>query len=289
MSVLSDVRSDVTGFGLVLKAEMVRAFIYTKRYPVATGVGLFLQLIMIMAFVPVGVKLASFGADNPGLSKVYSAESVMAFLMWGYAASAIGLFTNSIRSSAETGVLEQICTSPHGLVTNFLAKAAVVTFFQTLSLGILCGLIYSFFDLPELNINLMSDALVFFLTLGGLYGLGFALGGLTLLVKRVGQISILLRLAFLPVALMNLGNLPGANAQTQPVVEGFLRCMPMFHGLDMLKKMILHNASLGDFVASGNPGLPWLVANTAIWLILGLLAFRLMENVCRNHGGLGTY
>jgi len=277
------VAANVGGFLLTLKAELVLYFIYAKRYIFATLFQAVLAYFVIVYFL---LNQDLFGSGNGS----EQGTKLVGFLMWMFASQAIGLFTGQIRSAAETGVLEQLCLSPHGLVTIFCARAVGVTSFQFLYVGILYTLVTRTQEIP-VNLAPASVALVLVMTLVGLYGVGFILGGLSLMFKRIGQVAILLRIFLLFVVFSPNVFDPGYTGQLLPFKIP-LSFVPLYPGTSMLKLLMAPDGtgaatSLLELAKSGELWL--LVINSGLWFAIGVGIFKLCENVSRDRGGLGTY
>lgn len=265
------------GFFLVLKAELVRSLIYTRRYLFAAVVQMGLTYGLLL-FLVLGYGMYSGEADLSTLLKAQG-NRLIAFLVWTFASAAIGLFTSSIQSSAETGVLEQLCMSPHGLSTILLAQAAGATLFQFSYVAVLYAIVTLTVKM-NLVLPLGSVLLVLVLTILGLYGFAFIFGGLSLLFKRIGPVAIILRITLLPLAFVNLDGFPTA-------MKRLAQSAPMLQGTQMLKKLMVDDVSLVELIKSNDMTI--LVANTAAWLVVGLILFTFMENLSRDKGVLGSY
>ncbi len=276
---MTAIAGNIGGFFLTLKAEFVLYFIYAKRYILAT---IFQAVFTYAVFFFILLNPNLFREATQDIN--IEAERLVAFLMWMFASQAIGLFTGQIRSAAETGVLEQLCLSPHGLVTIFCARAVGVTSFQFLYVSLLFTVVTMSMDI-SVNLAPGSVALVLGMTLVGLYGVGFILGGLSLMFKRIGQVATLLKILLLLIVFYEY---EGSSL----LVERLLRFVPLYPGTSMLKRLMVPDkdgvvVALTELIGSGE--LLILIINSAIWFAIGVGIFKLCENVSRDRGGLGTY
>jgi ABC-2 type transport system permease protein len=120
------------------------------------------------------------------------------------------------------------------------------------------------------------------LTLAGLYGFGYIVGGATLIFKQVESLANLLQnlLLFLNGALLPVALLP-------PVVERFALALPSTWGIIALRQAMFEGATLATLWADGV--LPHLLLNTAVYFVGGLILYQLCETYARRRGLLGQY
>ena len=128
----------------------------------------------------------------------------------------------------------------------------------------------------------LAVGIVFILTLLGLYGLAFFFGGLTLIYKRLGNVTIVIRFAFLILtgAITPIENFP-------VWLQVISKTLPMTQGLKILRLLMIENKSFGHVLASGDFFM--LVMNSACYITFGLISFKLFEKVARHRGLLGVY
>ena len=65
------------------------------------------------------------------------------------------------------------------------------------------------------------------------------------------------------------------------------RFFPLTSGIDVLRKTLLDQVSLGTLAGDGT--LLWLVGNAAAYLALGIVMFRWCERIAKWRGTLGQY
>jgi len=265
--------------GYVLYAEIVREFITLKRYFLEALSGLVMVYILFLGFffsAQTFQSAAPLPADSTGL-----AHRAVGFILWLFALNSIGHFSNAIRDEAHIGIMEQIALSPSGLIVNMWGRAIGKTIVDCLTIGlVLITIIIS--THISLRFPPLSVAIVFLLTLSGLYGLAFFFGGLTLIYKRLGNVTIVVRFAFLILtgAVTPIENFP-------PWLQAIAKTLPMTQGLKILRLLMIENIPFMSVVKSGN--LLWLIINSACYIGLGLVSFRIFEGVARQRGLLGVY
>lgn len=299
------------GFFLVLKAEIVRGWIITRRYWFRTLTGIIVGYGMLMGLIigfmskgcsveqqqdtappavvqesAAPVALPSSLVSDPAKATNY----VLGFIIGLFAFGIVGMFTQGLQGMAQAGVLEQLCLSPQGLVTNFLARSVVAGVNTIISSGIMLWLITWSLS-GKLYWDPVAVPLLLTLTFIDLLGFGFMVGGLVLVFKQTGQVAILVRLVLFGLALfaderMLMGNW---------LMSAFLHVLPVTDAAICLKYVLIE----GQGAAAGGPIVPvyahatysfwFLVVNCALWTGIGIACFKIMENHSRRKGTLGAY
>jgi len=265
--------------GYVLVAEMVREFITLKRYFLEALSGLVMVYILFLGFF---FSARTFRGNSPLLADPTDlAHRAVGFILWLFALNSIGHFSNAIRDEAQIGILEQIALSPSGLITNLWGRAIGKTIADCLTIGMVLVTIILTTRI-SLSFPPLSVAIVFLLTLSGLYGLAFFFGGLTLIYKRLGNVTIVVRFAFLILtgAVTPVENFPGW-------LQVVAKTLPMTQGLKILRLLMIENTPFVAVVQSGD--LVRLIFNSACYIVLGLVSFRMFEGFARDRGLLGVY
>ncbi len=266
------------GFFLVLKAELVRSFIIMRRYWFATVTGLIVSygffVGLIFAFVQSPENLADWA---PAIF-----DKIVGFLIGMFAMGVVGLFTQRLQAMARTGELEQVCMSPHGLVTNFLARSFVASMMSILTSSILLAMLTVSLG-GEVHPNPVSTVVLMILTYVSLIGFGFMVGGLVLVFKQTGQLAMLLRMGLLLLAMF----------ATEQIVEYAwpirfaAHCLPVTDAAICLKYVLLQGEPNGPVFQ--HPSFYALLINCAVWTAVGITCFRYLENWSRDKGTLGAY
>ena len=125
-----------------------------------------------------------------------------------------------------------------------------------------------------LHLDVVSLLPLILLTLAGVYGIGFAIGGLALVFKRIES--------FVQIFQFAIVGLIAAPVDRFPV----LRYLPLAEGARLIRRVMTEGLSIFELPATD---LFFLFANSTIYLGLGFLAFKLLENVARDRGLLGHY
>jgi ABC-2 type transport system permease protein len=222
----------------------------------------------------------TFFMTEGDLQSARLAPALVGYIIWFYALIAIGKMSWGLREETQTGTLEQMYMSsmPMGLllIGRTLATVILTTFevavaFVPLALLLNIRLPWTWEVLP-----------LGALTLAGLYGFGYIVGGATLIFKQVESLANLLQnvLLFLNGALLPVALLP-------PAVERFALLLPSTWGIIALRQAMFEGATLATLWQDGT--LQHLLVNTLVYFVGGLFIFQLCENHARRKGLLGQY
>ena len=274
------------GFFLVMKAELVRSWIITRRYWFRTIIGMAIGYGMLMVLIA-GVLNGGVGGDwktDPEKATNFA----LGFIIGMFAFGILGAYTQGLQAMAQSGILEQLCLSPHGLVTNFLARTVVGAVWTIISSAALVWLVaYSVGG--TLHYDLVAVLVIMALTFTNLLGFGFLVGGLVLIFKQVGQLAMVLRMVMFGLAVMvNEDTLYGSNI----FFQGLMHVLPVTDASVVFKYVLIKgqiNAS-GEFVSVFmHPSFYFLLVSCGIWMTTGITLFKAMENYSRSKGTLGSF
>ncbi len=284
-------------FLLVMKAEIVRSFIIMRRYWFRTITGMVIGYGMLM------VLIAGFIYSRPGVEEnlnkfddpTAATNFVLGFIIGMFAFGVVGMFTQGLQGMAATGVLEQLCMSPHGLAVNFLAQTVVGSIASIISSGVMV-----FAVTWSVGGMLHWDTIPIFVLLGltffNLVGFGFMVGGLVLVFKQVGQVAIILRMGLFALAVFAREEI----LNQAWIVSFMLHLLPITDATICLKYVLIKNQMVTVAGADGAttevfrsvflyPSFYWLIFSCVLWTVIGLTVFRFMEDYSRSKGTLGSY
>ncbi len=276
------------GFFLVMKAEIVRSLIIMRRYWFRTITGMVIGYGMLMVLIAgfmysqssVEEQLGKF--DDPTKATNY----VLGFIIGMFAFGVVGMFTQGLQGMARTGVLEQLCMSPHGLIANFLARTFVTSVTTIISSSIMVWLVTI-----SVGGRLYFDALTVFvllaLTFVNLLGFGFMVGGLVLVFKQVGQVAILVRMGLFALAIFAREEL----LEQGWALAAIMHALPITDAAICLKYVLIegHGIIDNESVFTHQASFLWLFVSCFIWCGIGVAVFKVMENWSRSKGTLGAY
>ena len=288
------------GFLLVMKAELVRNFIIMRRYWFRTLTGMALSYAMLLLLV---LGFMYKGADVGDMAtKLSSAESatngIVGFIIGMFAFAVVGMFTQGLQAMAQNGQLEQLCMSPHGLITNFLARSIVGSVSMIVTSAILVWLLAASVG-GTLYADFVPTVALLALSFANLIGFGFMVGGLVLIFKQTGQLAIMVRLALFGLAIMASDEIETWH----PAGRWLAHALPITDAAICLKYVLIKGQMRPVEVLSGgsgetamefvsvfaHPSFFFMIANAIVWTLIGVTCFRVMENWSRHKGTLGAY
>jgi len=279
-----------------MKAEIVRSSIIMRRYWFRTLTGMIIGYGtlagMIMAFMQKG------GDANVAtrFTDVETATNTTLGLIIGMLAFGIvGMFSNGLQQMAQNGQLEQLCMSPHGLITNFLARASVGSVMSVFTSSIMLWAVAKTIG-GTLHTDVASLVLLLALTFTNLIGFGFMVGGLVLVFKQTGQVANIIRMALFALAVAATDKIT-----TWPLFARLVaHVLPITDATICLKYVLVKGQMVNTVNAAGetvsqfssvylHPSFFLLVISCVTWTAIGVTLFRLMETWSRNKGTLGAY
>lgn len=304
------------GFFLVLKAEVVRTLIISRRYWFATLTALFVACIMFTGFFYGFLAGIGLGVGMAGVA----IEKALGLVIGIFAFSMVGMFSSGLAGMARSGELEQVYMSPHGLITNFMARSTVSTILSIVTWTLILSFMSASLSragapasddatvqasanetqavVPQpgggpasiesmkgdgtLHADPLPVSVLFFLTYFSMTGFGFMIGGLVLVFKQVGQVAVLLRFAMMAIA----WSASDALYDMHFVIQWIGHMIPVTDAAICLKLVVLRG--IGNDVFT-HPSFFFLIANVAIWTPIGLACFKTMENWARSKGTLGAF
>ncbi len=198
---------------------------------------------------------------------------VVGYLVWVLAIMAYSELSWSVLNEAQAGTLEQMYLSPFGFHWVKAAHLLSTLVLQLAMAGVML-LLMLITTGERLSLDLFSVLPLLLLTVAPVYGVGYMLGGLALVYKRIQaffQIVQFIFIAFLVVP-------PGGS----PLVQ----FLPLNLGNHLLRQVMVGGASILQLEVV-DLGMLLLVA--AVYLAAGLLVFFRCERVARRDGLLGQY
>ncbi len=282
------------GFFLVMKAEMVRNWIIMRRYWFRTLTGLFIGYGMLLLLV-FGVMSSGPAVDEMASKFMSSGQAAtnwaLGLIVGMYAFAIVGMFTQGLQELAQSGQLEQLCMSPHGLVTNFMARSIVSSVTNILSSALMIWLIAKSVK-GTLHADFVPTAVLLGLAYFNLIGFGFMVGGLVLVFKQAGQVAVLVRMVLLFLAILATDKVESWRI----VWRLMAHALPITDAAICLKYVLIqgqtHVNSAGETVAGSvfaHPSFYFLMISCVFWTLVGISLFKILENWSRSKGTLGAY
>lgn len=197
---------------------------------------------------------------------------VVTYAAWQLAAEAQGWLAGMIAAEAGAGTLEHLFLCRFGFGWVALGRTAMSMLYSVVMSAALLGVMLLVTG-ERLVLDPLPLAPVVATLLVQAAALGVLVGGLALVFKRVQR-----ALEALYVGVFLLVGVPLADAP-------WLALAPLALPAELLRRVTLDGASLADVAAP----LGWSAVLAAVYLALGVLAFRACEAVVRGRGSVAQY
>lgn len=249
-------------------AELRRSWILFRRYPVQAISGMAMTLMLFLGLVfGAGYMAGSVSKFGDRLDSL-----IVGYVLWNLLIFAMGEISVGLRAEAELGTLEQLLLSPLSGVRIFLMRAlanqAVNLILNLAILGIILVVTGKRLHFTPAILVPLATALM------ATYGLGLALGSLALVFKRIGA-----ALNLSQFGLMALVMVP--YEQIQPA--SWLDALPVVPSAAMLRQVMVQGSTFTalEFTTA--------LANGLGYLLMGVVIFKWMDGIAREHGFLSGY
>ena len=243
-------------------------------------------MLLIVGFMARREEVEGLIDTRLGLNPEDATNAALGFIIGLFAFGIVGTFSQGLQGMMRSGQLEQLCLSPYGLVTNFMARSMVGAVTSVLSSSVMLYFVAKTVD-GRLYADPVPTIILLVLTYFNLIGFGFMVGGLVLLFKQTGQIAMLVRFALLGLAVWVSDSIDtGYRA-----IDWLVHALPIADAAICLKHVLIHNQMIGGERVSvfSLPSFPLLLISCVAWTLIGISIFKVMENWSRDKGTLGTY
>jgi ABC-2 type transport system permease protein len=229
---------------------------------------------MIFFVIFYGAKF--IGGNNPSFGGTLEGI-VMGFMLWSFVIFAYSDLTWDFIQEAQQGTLEQLYMSPLGFgwvsvsyVLSFLLINFTITFGMFFIMMAVTG--------KWLHLDFLSLLPLMLLTIWGVYGFGFLMGGLALVFKQVQAVFQVFQFVWLLFVL----------AAQPSIMESFpiVKFLPVTWGTHLIGNVLLGGQSLYQMPLFD---ILFLALNSAIYFGLGYMGFKMLEKTARDRGLLGHY
>lgn len=241
-----------------------------KRYMVNSVSGL-VSIYMIFMLIFMGFQSVSRYASTSGLDGSLEG-TIVGFFVWTFTIYAFSNLSWNLANEAQTGTLEQLYLAPCGF--KWVGACTIIS-----------DLVFSFVPIMALlmammattgkwlRVDLISLVPLLLITLLGGYGVGFALGGLALVFKRIQALFQIMQFVFIGLLVI-------------PIRVPVAKYLPLAMGNHLIYRTMVDGVRLWR--------LPLGDVLTAVWvgaayLAVGIGIFSWCERVAKNRGLLGHY
>jgi ABC-2 type transport system permease protein len=252
----------------LFKANLRKEYIEMKRYlPNTLALLVTFYVIFLAAFF--GIMFIG----DPASFDVNVQYSIVSVVFWSLTMMTMNFIGFAIITEAMRGTLEQLYMSPLGVWKIMLTRIIGQFLLQFIIMIIL--LFAAMLTSGQwLSLNPMTTIPIILLTMFSMVGVSFMIAGLAIIVKQIQAFLqifqfVLMALVFVPIS-----------------VAPFLELAPFVKGVNMVRIVMMENLTLTQ--------LPWsdfvsLIANSIIYMALGLIVFHRCEKIAMQKGLLGQY
>ncbi|MEO1290616.1 MAG: ABC transporter permease [Chloroflexota bacterium] len=237
---------------------------------------MFTQLLGIF-FVFIGIM---FFVGQGSITQEQVASTVIGFIITFYAMETVSNMSWALQNEAQVGTLEQMYMSPAPTPLVILGRsfASLVSGTVEMVIVVIATMLLFQVTLP------FSWAVIpiLLITLVGLLGFGYLIGGLTLIFKQIGPIANLMQNflligngTFLPVSMMPAW------------LSAISLTLPSTYGIVLMRRIMLDGETFMMLVRDGS--IMWLGVQSVAYFIAGWLIYKFCERIARNQGTLGQY
>lgn len=251
----------------LVKVVAYKRFILLVRYPLNTAIR-FVTMFVFFAVVFFGGQAIAGPAFNDSLDGI-----IVGFFLFTLAVIAYSGLSADITQEAQWGTLERLFMSPHRIGTVMAVKTAVNVCMSFVWAGTLL-LVMMVTTQRWLFVDPLTVIPLAGITLLSVVGVGFLLGGLALLYKRIDNIFQLVQFGFV-----------GLIAAPIDEYEA-LKLLPMAHGSYLTRVAMENNTRLWEFQSSE---LLLLVGVSVVYVIGGFYFFHRAQRKAREEGLLEQY
>lgn len=252
----------------LFKANLRKEYIELKRYLPNTIAMLFtFYLIFVGMFM--GIQLIG----DPSTQDMNIQYTIVNYIFWFLAMMVVNDVGWQITNEAMRGTLEQLSMSPMGIWRIMVTRLISTTL---LNFVFIIGLLYlSMFTTGQwLNLDLIAILPILVLTLISMFGIGFVIAGISIILKQVQ--------AFLQILQFILAGLTFVPITNTPI----LAYLPFVKGVDLVRKIMIDGVTLSqisatDFLILGG--------NAVVYFSLGLGFFFVCERIAMKKGLLAHY
>jgi ABC-2 type transport system permease protein len=255
------------GYYQLLKAVVYRDLLIFVRYPFNAVMGM-LWGLFFFALMFYGGRAVAGQALTDSLEGL-----IVGYFLWTLALGAYMGVNNDIQSEASWGTLERHFMTPFGFGPVVLAKAVAIVFRTFLTSAVLLAVMLVLSG-TTLELPVVTIVVVGTLAILSAMGIGLAMGGLSVLYKRISNVANIFQFGLVALISAPVFDIP------------YVQYLPLAQGSGMLQRTMQDGVRLWEFEPAA---LVVLVGTALFYLGLGYAAFVLTTRRARGLGVLGDY
>ncbi|SDJ80813.1 ABC transporter permease [Natronorubrum texcoconense] len=249
------------------RAIFMREVTLFLRYPVEVA-GQLVGFLVMFGIIVLGGQMIVGDGFSESLEAI-----IVGYFLWIMSLTAYSNIANEIGMEASWGTLERLALTPFGFGVIMLVKsiAKLIIAFLTAFLILLIMLVTT---RTTLSIDLVTIIPILVFTIASVFGIGFAVGGFTVLYKNIQSWVMLLQFGFIGLI-------------SAPAFEiMLLEFLPLAKGSEMIQTAMRNGTRLWEFSLTD---VTVLVAVGVGYLVVGYGIFELCQRRARKLGVLGHY
>lgn len=236
-----------------------------KRYLFNTGA---MVTVMYVIFLGMFWGVKSIGGEALETDSLDS--MVIGYILWMSAMFSLQGTGSVVLSESQRGTLEQVYLSPLGADLVFFFKSVTSTIFNFVLLTFMLYLTM-FTTGRILSVDLPYFYVMLFVSVLSLNGIGFMLGGIGLIHKRIGAVNGILSFGLIGLMLLPVYPLNGYSF------------IPFIAGAHTVNAHIVHGTTFPAWWYA------YVTGNSLLYLALGLMVFRIFEKKAKKLNKMGQY
>ncbi len=253
----------------VFAAVTRRTFVMFKSYSF-NSISSLVTMYLVFCLMFFGAK----AIGGPVLSSAQTLEAmVVGYFVWLLAVYSYSDLSWDITNEAQVGTLEQLYLSPVGYkwISCFVLVSNAILVY---SLNIVFLLLMMVTTGKFLRLDLISLVPILVITVAGVYGIGYMLGGLALVYKRIQAFFQVMQFVLVAFLLAPVDRYVWA------------KLLPLAMGNHLAAEVMVRGKHLWQLPPAD---LLYLTASSAFYLALGLAVFTRCEKAAKKVGLLGQY
>lgn len=225
-------------------------------------------LYTIYIFIFFGIKII---ADNPVTIGNTIEAFTVGFILWVLTIDAYSKLSHSIFGEAQWGTLEQLYLCPFGFGWVSVSIILSSLIFNLLISSVLLVLIMITTG-KYLHLDIIALMPTIIVTLMGITGIGFVMGGLALVFKKVNSFFQVIQFAFVILMAVPQDRVP------------IMKYLPLSTGYKLIRMIMQDQTNMIRYqdVLS-------LIINSICYLICGYIIYKVLEKKAKREGMLGQY
>lgn len=235
--------------------------------------------IQLLGFLMIVIGIMFFVGQGE-ITQEQVQSTLLGFIITFYAMETISMMSWSLMQEAQVGTLEQMYMSPAPTQLIVLGRSIASLVSTTIQMVLVISVAMLIFGVA---IPITLDSIVVLgITMIGLLGFAYVIGGLTLIFKQVGPLAniiqnllLIINGTFLPVQMM------------PDWMANLVVLFPSTLGIILMRRVSMDGATLGMLIADGS--LIWLFVHSVVFLIIGTVVYTVCERQARKLGSLGQY